>query len=138
MIHATRESVAYDYARFDRRRTVREAVRNEAPVRRDSARAKKEAGSLLPGALAFIMVVTVSIVILFNYMTVTELVDKEAELKVEYEQLKSEENYLVAQQKKLQNLNYIEEYAQKKLNMVKLDKDQIEYIDIKNPDRVRL
>ncbi|MDP4109019.1 MAG: hypothetical protein Q8878_03210 [Bacillota bacterium] len=134
---ATRESVAYDYARFDNRMAVREAVRAEKKQSAEKTKAKKRA---IPPSIIFtyFAVLIISGVIVFNYMQVTMLSDRTSRLEQEIETLKSEETYMRAKQEKMLNLSDVEEYAKNKLHMVKADGSQIDYIQMSNPDQIQI
>lgn len=132
---ASRESVAYDYSRFDNRKRVREAVRSEhKPVKRQV----RQKTNLFPTFLVCGAALCVLCVIVYNYMQVTILSDEAAKLKKEYTKLQEEETILRAQQEKNFNLSYVEEYAKDSLNMYKLDKSQIEFIDANSTEKIEV
>ncbi|MCX7614404.1 MAG: septum formation initiator family protein [Clostridiales bacterium] len=134
---ATRESVAYDYARFDSRRSVRRAAEiSEKPLNR--TRKKRKSVISFSMAASYFMVLLVSGIIVFNYMQVTMLSDQKVKLEKQIETLKNEETGLRAQKEKMYNLNYIEEYAKNKLHMVKADKSQYSYIEMSEPDQIKI
>ncbi len=137
MQRATRESVAYDYARFDNRRSVRKAVEVSQKQRAKPVKKKK---SIISFSVVFtyFTVLFISGVIVFNYMQVTMLADQASRLKTQIETLKNQETSLRAQQEKMLNLNYIEEYAREKLHMVKADESQINYVELSKPDQIKI
>ena len=45
-----------------------------------------------------------------------------------------DENTLNAKKEQIYNLPYVEEYARDVLGMVKLDKSQVEYVELSNPE----
>lgn len=136
MHRATRESVAYDLARFDNRSTVRQAA--DVPLRQVRTGKRKKNAISFSMALSYFMVLFIAGVIVFSYMQVTMLSDQSSKLQEQIEKLAAEETTLRAQQEKMYNLNYIEEYAKNNLNMVKADKSQIEYVEMAKPDQIRI
>jgi len=77
-------------------------------------------------------------IIVYNYMQVTMLADQAAKLEKELTNLKSEEVSMRAEQEKMFNLNYIEDYAKNNLDMVKADEAQIDYIQLSEPDQIQV
>ena len=134
---ATRESVAYDYARFDNRRTVRQAAEVQ-PKPQTRTRKKNKSAISFSMVLSYVTVLLISGIIVFNYMQVTMLADQSSKLEREINTLKNDETGMRAQQEKMFNLNYIEEYAKDKLHMVKADKSQIDYVEMSEPDQIRI
>jgi len=80
----------------------------------------------------------VVIAILSGYTQMMELTSQNDRLRTQLDGLKSEENALNAKKEQLYNLTYVEEYAKNTLGMVKLDKSDIEYVELSNPERMTL
>lgn len=79
-----------------------------------------------------------ALVILFNYMKVTELTNQNAQLRAELEALESDGKALDAKREQVFNLSYVEERARNALGMVKADKSQVEYLDLSQQDVVEI
>lgn len=91
-------------------------------------------------SLSFVMTVftvaAVAVAIIYNYMSLTVLTDKVSRQRTELAELESEYTYLKTQREMKLNLGYVESYAQTSLNMMKMDKNQAEYVELSNPDLV--
>lgn len=79
-----------------------------------------------------------ALVILFNYMKVTELTNQNARLRAELETLESDGKALDAKREQVFNLSYVEDRARNALGMVKADKSQVEYLDLSQQDVVEI
>ncbi|NLD88372.1 MAG: hypothetical protein GX633_08980, partial [Clostridiales bacterium] len=116
---STNESVAYDLSRFDRRRIVREAVRQDdetekKPVRRPMPRAKISYLTIL----FYFIVAAVAASMLISYVSLFELTVNTAARKDELEVLRNENIRLNADMEKRYNLGDIETYATDTLGMI--------------------
>lgn len=78
------------------------------------------------------------LVIVFNYMKVTELTGQNAKLKRDLETLESNGKALEARREQVFNLAYVEDRARNALGMVKADKSQVEYLDLSQADLVEI
>ncbi len=88
--------------------------------------------------LIYLIVMAVSAFIVYNYMHVSMLADQKAKLENQLEKLKTEETSMLTRQEQMFSLANVETYAQEQLGMVKADKSVIEYIELSNPDTVRI
>ncbi|MDY3285327.1 MAG: hypothetical protein SOX31_01975, partial [Eubacteriales bacterium] len=127
----------HDLSRFDQRPDVREARRSE--VRETPARRKKTAPrpkvnvvSLLLAAAAALL----SAALIHNYVQLTVLNDQIASEKTKYEELANTGVLLKTKYESRYDLTEIEEYAQAKLGMTKMERSQIEYVEIGSPDTI--
>ena len=115
----SRQSVAYDYARVLPRQ---EEQNQPMQVHKGKARPKVPYGKYT----AIVCVVFAALlVIVFNYMKVTELTRQNADLKAQLEELESDGNAL-------------EDRAKNALGMMKSDKSQLEYVDLSEGDSVEI
>lgn len=133
-VRASRESVAYqeDYAAAPRRE-------QQEPLRVVGTRKKKRHGALRAQQLAcFGLVLAIAGAILYSHMTLTRLTREAAAQESALETLESEYVALKAQQDRALSLSYVEDYARNSLGMVKMDNNQIEYIEMNNPDRIEV
>ncbi|MCI6909110.1 MAG: hypothetical protein MR832_08165 [Clostridiales bacterium] len=134
---ADERSIGHDLSRFDQRPDVREARRSE--VRETPARRKKTAPrpkvnvvSLLLAAAAALL----SAALIHNYVQLTVLNDRLASGKTQYEELANTGVLLKTKYESRYDLTEIEEYAQAKLGMTKMERSQIEYVEIGSPDTI--
>ena len=128
----SRQSVAYDYARVLPRQ---EEQNQPMQVHKGKARPKGPYGKYT----AIVCVVFAALlVIVFNYMKVTELTRQNADLKAQLEELESDGNALDAKKEQIFNLTYVEDRAKNALGMMKSDKSQLEYVDLSEGDSVEI
>ena len=128
----SRQSVAYDYARVLPRQ---EEQNQPMQVHKGKARPKVPYGKYT----AIVCVVFAALlVIVFNYMKVTELTRQNADLKAQLEELESDGNALDAKKEQIFNLTYVENRAKNALGMMKSDKSQLEYVDLSEGDSVEI
>lgn len=135
--HKSRASVGYDLSRFDQRETVRDARLSEARnvpkrKRKTAARAKFSALTLM----LCVVTALLSVALIFSYVELTVTSDKLDDLNNIYTDLKNTGVLLKTQYESRYDLTVIEEYAQSKLGMVKLERSQIEYVEIASPDTI--
>ena len=64
--------------------------------------------------------------------------NQKIKLDKELLELQSENTYLKAQQDKILSLAVVEQKAINELGMMKMDKSQIEYVDLSSPDKVEI
>ncbi|MBR5390735.1 MAG: cell division protein FtsL [Clostridia bacterium] len=98
---------------------------------------KKAASRVAPAAVPYgkyalilACVFAVLLGIVSSYMQLSTLNTQNARLRKEIAALESEENALNAKKEQMYNLAYVEDYAQNKLGMVKIDKSQITYVQL--------
>jgi len=143
------ESVAYDLSRFDRRRSVREALENEPTVSthgeqrvRDrvakEAEAKSEAKANRVRISAFAVISYVAIFALFlmivmNYMRLNEISVTASRRADELAALQSEAAVLQVRYEQKQNITDIKSRAAE-LGLYAPTSAQINYIDLRQPD----
>ncbi len=134
------KSVGSDLSRFDEEPEVQEARRMErqASGRRrrtalhTAARVKVSPLSLALAALAAVL----AAVLIYNYMQLTVLSDQISKVRTEYQEIANEGILLKTQYESRYDLTQIEEYALTKLGMTKMDRSQVEYVEIGNPDTI--
>ena len=136
--YASKQSTAIDYQRFAPTPEERapelavlpenETVRKKAPVR-----ARIPYGKY---ALVAVGIFVVLAVIVFSYMKVAELTVQNDRLRSEISSLRSRENALIAKKEQLYTLSFVEEYAKSQLGMVKLDRGNVKYLELQNPERM--
>ena len=134
-LRVNKASVAYDYSRFDNRRVVKEAQQVE-PVPQSKPAVKKRATVSVGTALMWLVIATVSVFLVLNYATVSDLSNKTQKIKKQIETVQSENIALNAKLESLFDLRFVEEYAVNTLGMSKVDKSQIQYVQSANSDVV--
>ena len=132
MAKATKESVAYKELETRDRPSSRKMLR-EVKAPRHIAKTVT-----LRQVLLLVVIAAASVAIIYNYMILTQLTDQASQKKQQLEDLKSEYTYLEAKEENMYTLSEIEEYAQQKLNMIKMDSSQVEYIELSNPDQIEV
>lgn len=135
--YASMQSTAVDYQRFSPQRQREEAA--EAPQLEVLGRRKtKRQARASYGRYIFVglCVFGVLMLIIFNYMSVNELVAQNDRIRSQISALKGEENALNAKKEQIYNLAFVEEYAKNTLGMIKLDKSEIRYVELSNPERM--
>ncbi len=89
-------------------------------------------------ALMLACVFAVALSIVAGYMRLATLNLENSKLRAEIAQLQSDENALNAKKEQIYNLAFVEDYAKNTLDMVKLDKSQIHYLEMDNGDKMVL
>ena len=130
-------SVGSDLSRFDERPEVQQARRmdeKKAPARRKrtAARPRVNPISLALAALAAVMAAA----LIYSYMRLTVLNDQIAQVRTELTEVSNEGVLLKTQYESRYDLTQIEDYAVKELGMTKMDRSQVEYVEIGNPDTI--
>ncbi len=136
---ATDNIVKLDLSRFDSRDTVREAIRHENEAKGMKPRAVSLPKRISLSAVLYCLAFTaLALVLLFSYLDLTVLTDQVADKQAELMELQSRESILRTEYDKRLDLSSIEEYAVNNLSMVKLERSQLEYIEIKAPEMITM
>lgn len=112
--------------------TNTQAMPNVTRNKKTKSRGKKISYYIMGIGVFFVLMT-----IVYNYMRLTELTSETSGLKKQIEKLESEENGLNAKIEKMYNLAEVEQRA-KAAGMIKLDPEQIEYVELKNADMVTI
>jgi len=72
-----------------------------------------------------------------SYLNLTVINDEIAKLENKYTELRNENVLLQTEYESRYDLNEVEEYAVKNLGMIKLERSQVEYVEITSPDSIR-
>ena len=134
----SRESVAYDYSRFDTRERWTAPPADLKIVRpRNSKRVRI---SIITPNLVLMVVIFAALCVgvVWSSMILTEKTNQVSDLKHQLGQLKAESTMLQTKQDERFSLAMVESYAVDELGMVKLTGEQLRYIDVSNPDRVEV
>jgi cell division protein FtsL len=128
---AKNHNLAFDYSEYDRAEEQQERViRHKANP--NGAENKR------PSAVSIFMAVVVAVLfaaMVFGRVEVSGLYTQRAELQSELTQLQSENVSLESELAKKTNMSAVEDYAENTLGLKKLDKSQIEYVEV-NTDTV--
>ena len=125
---ASRQSVAYDYATLQQQE---QDLRQRMRVHKGKVKPKVPYGKY-SGVFAALLV------IVFNFMQLTQLTGENAALKDELETLQSDAKALEAKKEQIFNLTYVEDRARNALGMIKADKSRVEYVDLSQEDSVEI
>ena len=87
------------------------------------------------GIIAACVFAVLATVVFFN-MQVAELTAQNGALKAQLSELKDQEQFLNAKKERMYNLSYVEDYAKNVLGMVKLDKADINYVELSGAEKV--
>lgn len=129
---ASRQSVAYDYATLQQQE---QDLRQRMRVHKGKVKPKVPYGKY---SAIFCGVFAALLVIVFNFMQLTQLTGENAALKDELETLQSDAKALEAKKEQIFNLTYVEDRARNALGMIKADKSQVEYVDLSQEDSVEI
>ncbi len=136
MAYATKQSSAVDLRVID----AEELFQQKGPKLLEQERnGRKVATAKVPYVkytLIFACVFATLIWVVASYMHVTELTTQNADLRASIANLEGEENALNAKKEEMYNLAFVEDYAKNVLGMVKLDKSEIQYVELSNPERM--
>ena len=87
------------------------------------------------GIIAVCVFAVLATVVFFN-MQAAELAAQNGALKAELSELLEQEQFLNAKKERMYNLAYVEDYAKNVLGMVKLDKADINYVELSGEEKV--
>ena len=87
------------------------------------------------GIIAACVFAVLATVVFFN-MQAAELAAQNGALKAELSELLEQEQFLNAKKERMYNLAYVEDYAKNVLGMVKLDKADINYVELSGEEKV--
>ena len=107
----------------------------------ESGRSTRSAQQAVPyGKYLVILacVFAVALTIVGSYMQLAAVNLENAKMRQEIARLKDEQNALNAKKEQIYNLSYVEDYAKNTLDMVKLDKSQVHYVEMETGDRMVL
>gem|GEM_PF-2219939 len=134
-----RSAIGYDYARFDRRTRVREAVEgNEARALHMPKAETRAAGiKLNPGQTAvFFTFMSILLIIVFSFASLSQVSRANEALAKQLNAAVKEGQMLSATLESRVKLDEIADAAVNRLGMVKPDARQITYIDLSGPEKV--
>lgn len=132
------DNTAIQYERFPVEQPSNQQQQQLEVLPSKSTRARK---AVLPyGKYAVIMacVFVVLIGIVTSYMRLATINLQNAQLRQDIAKLESDANALNAKKEQMYNLTFVEDYAKNQLGMVKMDKSQVNYLEMDTGDRMVL
>ncbi len=130
-MRASRGNLAYK--EYEERHPAKEKKAQKKPRKPPKAK-KREATSGAVAGIAIIM--ATAVFILYCQMRLTQLTAEINDKNTMLDDLIAQNISLSSKQTYEMDVGEIEEYASKKLGMVKMDSGQIEYIELNNPDEL--
>lgn len=140
-MQVSRDSVAYDDEVYrlqkSRRQQSQEALH---VVRKQGKTVRRTRRGVFPlqQLMCFALVLFVSGAMIYANVSLTRVTSELAIQQDMLEDLSSESIALKAEKDKSLSLSYVEQYAQNELGMVKLDTNQVEYVEMNNPDQIHV
>lgn len=123
---AKMNNLAYDYSAYDRQLYTEERKikhkQNTALLRRRNSLARFIGTAVVAMTLMFLMI--------YGKVELSSLYDKQAQMEIELAQLINENISLESELATKTGLSKVEEYAENELGLQKLDKSQIEYVEV--------
>lgn len=134
------DSSAVKLERFPVERVQNQTEQQQLEVLESKAspRVKHQAVPYGKYAVMIACVFAVALVIVSSYMQLASINLENAKMRQEIAKLQDEEHALNAKKEQMYNLSYVEDYAENKLGMVKLDKSQVNYVEMDTGDRMVL
>jgi len=118
---------------------VQEAIRQEEAEKTVKPAVKAAPKMLSLSSILYCLAFAgLALLLLFNYLDLTVLTDEVADRQNELTELQSQESLLRTEYEKRLDLRSIEEYAVNTLGMVKTERGQVEYIEIKAPELITM
>ena len=128
-----KESLAYDFKALPKQSEIQKQSELRAVKTKNKAKKAKTFISIK----AMLITVAIGTAMVINaYASLTSVSDKAAKLAKDIQKLKNEEVFLKAQSEKMTQLSNVESYVQSHLDMTKMAKDQVEYVELANPDMI--
>ena len=151
MVRASRESVAYrldedgvDTSRFaggDKKRRSSAGAEPEKGKKKGArgVRMRRKIRLVTPARLfCGIFVVFMCAGMIYSQMRLTQLTNQISERQVTLEDLASEQVALTSKYEQQYNADFIADYAENTLGMVKLGTAQVEYLELSSPDEIEV
>ena len=126
---AKTNNLAYDYAAYDL--DERNLPKPKIKHKRNLKLQPKAASAMKFTILGFIGLALLCSMV-FGQVELSEVYSEQSSLAAELSKLKDENLSLESELESKTGLTQVEEYAEKKLGLQKLDKSQIEYVEVEN------
>ncbi len=125
-------NVAYDLSRFEKKKVTR------LPVKKKKEKQRPKFLSYISTVLCVVVAVTITAMMMLSRVELNEMTTKISKANKQLNQLKNENVRLTLQAESKISLNAVEAYATNVLGMKKLQRYQIEYINLTDSDRVEV
>ena len=125
-------AVDYNYEQNPRKVKVKE--RN---IKVSKGLAEEKKGRTL-NILLGVTIVALLAAALFGRVEISELYTQRAELETKLERIQAENVSLESEFTQKTGMTKVEEYAEDKLGLHKLDKSQIEYVEVESPEKAKV
>jgi len=133
-----RGKIGSDLSRFDNSEAVRELRAQEAGnVTKRKLRTRPRMHLSFLTGLCCLGAAAVAAIMLMSYLNLTVINDEISKLQNEYLELQNKNVLLQTEYESRYDLNDVEEYAVNTLGMIKLERSQVEYVEIASPDSIR-
>lgn len=119
-------NLAFDYGKYNEENVQgTRSIRHKKNVR--SAADKKKSAVTVAGILLILALLSAMI---FGKVEISSLYAQRTELQTQLEQIQNENVSLESELAQKTNMTKVEEYAENELGLQKLDKSQIEYVEV--------
>ena len=127
-------NLAEDYNYEQNPRKVKVKERN---IKVSKGLAEEKKGRTL-NILLGVTIVALLAAALFGRVEISELYTQRAELETKLERIQAENVSLESEFTQKTGMTKVEEYAEDKLGLHKLDKSQIEYVEVESPEKAKV
>ena len=127
-------NLAYKIDAAEERRKVKVRERNISVQAGLAAKRKGKALNILLGVVILALLAAA----LFGRVEISELYTQRAELETQLEKIQDENVSLESEFTQKTGMTKVEEYAEDKLGLHKLDKSQIEYVEVESPEKAEV
>lgn len=135
-----RENLAYDFARFEPRKT--ENKNNVIPMPKQKKEPVKKSrisfGTLCKKGFTAMVIVAFAMIMIHGYVTTNELTNSIAAQEKKLAEAQSEYTQLQNARSSKYNLDYVEDYAKNVLGMQKMQRNQVEYVQMNEADKIEV
>lgn len=120
-------NLAFDYSAYDA-----EVLAEEKKIKhRSNTSALKDRGTIIRFLSIAVVAMAMMFSIIYGKVELSSLYEKQAQMETELAQLTNENVSLESELATKTGLSKVEEYAEDNLGLQKLDKSQIEYVEVK-------
>lgn len=120
-------NLAFDYSAYDA-----EVLAEEKKIKHKSnAEASRNRGTIVRFLSIAVVAMAMMFSIIYGKVELSSLYEKQAQMETELTQLTNENVSLESELATKTGLSKVEEYAENNLGLQKLDKSQIEYVEVK-------
>ena len=129
MTDMTAHNLAYDYSAYDESERIEEEEQEKKNSAELAGRSHKTTSIIKVLAIA-VAVMAILFAMIYGRVELTSLYSKQSELETELSRLQNENVSLESELAKKTGLTKIEDYAENRLGLRKLNRAQIEYVEV--------